>query len=243
MAYTLGPQAAAAGFRLLSFQSVTSTNSEALAHSGEDKLWFVADEQTAGRGRRGRVWTSLPGNLFASLLLKAPAPPDRCAQLSFVAALAIHDAVAPAAARIKWPNDLLIDGRKFTGILIESAKDGATVIGIGVNCAHHPDGTEHPAGDLGGRFSREQVFSALSDAMVLRLAQWRGGFASIRADWLVRASGLGEEILVRLPNRTLSGHFDSLDESGRLMLRLPDGRLEPIAAGDVFPMAREKVSA
>ncbi len=243
MATALGPRAASAGFRLLSLDTVASTNIEALARAGEDRLWVTAREQTAGRGRRGRSWASQPGNLYASLLLQTPAATARCPELSFVAALAVHDAVAPVAARIKWPNDLLIEGRKFTGILIESGRDNAVVIGIGVNCAHHPDGTDYPASDLDGRFLPEQLFAALSDAMVLRLGQWQDGFASIRADWLARASGLGEAIDVRLPNSTISGLFEDLDEAGRLMLRLPDGRLEPIAAGDVFPLVREKVTA
>src|SRR2546423_7378341 len=147
----LDPRAAAAGVRLVVHEVLGSTNAEALnlARRGEPgPLWVTARRQTAGRGRRGRTWISPPGNLYATLLLTAPAPPERWPQLSFVAALAIHDAVIAIAAglaprlAIKWPNDLLLDGAKFAGILIEGQGGGdasnAVAVGIGVNCATHP---------------------------------------------------------------------------------------------------------
>jgi BirA family biotin operon repressor/biotin-[acetyl-CoA-carboxylase] ligase len=243
----LDPAAATAGARLLSYDTIGSTNAEglALARSGEHgPLWVVAQRQTAGRGRRGRTWVSEPGNLYASLVLTDPAPPDRRAELSFVAALALHDAVGariPGLASrlvLKWPNDLLIDGCKFAGILIEG-EGGTAVVGIGVNCSHHPSGTDFPATDLataGLRASPEKVFEALSGAMTRRLEQWdRGaGFPSIRADWLKRAAGLGHDIKVTLTERTLTGRFETVDERGCLVLRLPNGATETIAAGDVL---------
>ena len=148
----LDPAASAAGVRLIERDTVGSTNTEALAlaQAGErGPLWITARRQNAGRGRRGRVWVSEPGNLYASLLLSDPSPPDRAAELSFVAALAVHDAVtsliarAPARLSLKWPNDLLFDGKKFAGILIEG-EGPAVVIGVGVNCAHHPKDTDVP---------------------------------------------------------------------------------------------------
>src|SRR5712692_7019656 len=246
----LDPRATAAGMRLVAHEVLGSTNAEALslARQGErGPLWITAERQSAGRGRRGRSWVSAPGNLYASLLLTDPAPPEHWPELSFVAALAIHDAVVEAAAAfkpllaIKWPNDLLLSGKKFAGILIEGegGEEGAVAIGIGVNCASHPADTEHPATDLaaaGAALSPQALFGALSVKMAGRLAQWnRGeGFATVRADWLARAAGIGEEIRVSLADRELSGRFEALDQAGGLVLRLPNGKTETIAAGDVF---------
>lgn len=241
--------AARAGVRLLTLEETSSTNVRALeaARDGErGPLWIVAKSQTAGRGRRGRAWTSRPGNLYASLLLTDPAPGSHVAQLSFVAALAVHDAVAETAAMLgpgltlKWPNDVLCGGAKICGILLEG-EGTAVVIGIGVNCLHHPPGTEYPATDLsaaGALVTAEGLFAALSRAMVARIAQWRRGegFAAIRNDWLKRADGLGKGIRVRLNDRETAGIFETLDETGRLALRHADGALEMIAAGDVFPL-------
>src|SRR5690242_10790158 len=158
----LDPRASAAGVRLVSHELLTSTNSEALALAGKGEggpLWITAGRQSAGRGRRGRPWVSEPGNLYATLLLTDPAPPEHWPELSFVAALAIHDAVAEVAPAIrpqlaiKWPNDLLLDSRKFAGILAEGeggerGDGGAVAVGIGVNCSSHPANTDYPATDL-----------------------------------------------------------------------------------------------
>lgn len=248
----LDPTAKAAGVRLITHDAIGSTNAEALrlARGGDrGPLWVTARSQTAGRGRRGRGWVSEPGNLYASLILTDPAPPERLAELSFVAALALHDAVGgrvPGLASrlvLKWPNDLLIDRNKFAGILVEG--EGRTVvIGIGVNCVHHPDGTEFPATDLaaaGVRATPESLFAPLTATMTVRLAQWnRGaGFAAIRADWLARAAGLGKAIRVRSGDGEVAGLFDTIDESGRLVLRLADGTMQTAAAGDVFLAARQ----
>jgi BirA family biotin operon repressor/biotin-[acetyl-CoA-carboxylase] ligase len=260
----LAPGAVAAGVGLIAYETVTSTNAEALAHAragAAGPLWVTARAQTAGRGRRGRAWVSAPGNLFATLLLTDPAPPERAAQLSFVAALATHDAIAALAPAIvarlalKWPNDVLLDGRKLAGILIEAegTRPLIVAVGIGVNCRHHPHDTELAATDLaaaGSDVTAEALFAALSGAMVARLREWQGvaageaaqgehgegaGFAAIRAAWLARA--VGGDLKVRLGARELVGRFETLDPAGRLMLRLPDGTREAIAAGEVFPVA------
>jgi BirA family biotin operon repressor/biotin-[acetyl-CoA-carboxylase] ligase len=250
----LDPTAVAAGMGLIAHDTIGSTNAQALAmaRAGErGPLWITAKRQTAGRGRRGRTWVSEPGNLYASLLLTDPAPPECCAELSFVAALALHDAIGrriPGLANrlvLKWPNDLLIDRNKFAGILIEGERANV-VIGIGVNCAHHPGGTDTPATDLaaaGVRATPDSLFTPLSAAMIVRLAQWnRGaGFAATRADWLARAADLGKPIRVKSGDGDLSGQFESLDETGRLVLRLADGTRQTVTAGDVFignPLAR-----
>jgi BirA family biotin operon repressor/biotin-[acetyl-CoA-carboxylase] ligase len=250
----LDPAAAAAGFGLSAHDTLPSTNSEALAlvRNGENgPLWVTARQQTAGRGRRGSTWISTPGNLYATLLVCDPAPAERAPQLSFVAGLAVHDAIVDRAAdlreklALKWPNDILCEGKKLAGILIESESVGvrlAVAIGIGVNCMHHPVETVFPATDLaaaGTAIAADDLFVALSGTMARRLAQWhRGlGFASIRADWLERATAIGGEMRVRLPGRELFGRGEALDERGRLILRLADGTLQTITAGDVFPVA------
>ena len=148
----LDPRATAAGVRLLTYDEIDSTNAEALRllRQGErGPLWISAQRQSAGRGRRGRKWVSVPGNLHASLLLTEPGPAEHWPQLAFVAALAVHDAIVEVAPEIrpllelKWPNDLLLSGAKFAGILIEGEggeEGGAVAIGIGVNCTAHPAG-------------------------------------------------------------------------------------------------------
>jgi len=175
----LSSAAVVAGYRLSAYGVLASTNAEALTRAGDGErgpLWVVACEQTAGRGRRGNPWVSPHGNLYATLLLTDPAPPECAPQLSFVAVLALHDAIAacaPAlkkALTLKWPNDLLCSGKKLAGILIESElADGlAVAIGIGVNCESHPAETPYPASDLkseGAVIAAEALFEALTASM------------------------------------------------------------------------------
>src|ERR1700730_11480071 len=250
----LDPRASAAGMRLHAHDEIDSTNAEALRlmRQGEHgPLWITAERQSAGRGRRGRKWISVPGNLHASLLLTDPGPVEHWPQLSFVAALAVYDAVVEVAPEIrpmlelKWPNDLLLAGAKFAGILIEGEgkeEEGAVAVGIGVNCTAHPAGTAFPATDLvagGASVSAAALFAALSVKMLGRLAQWnRGnGFATIRADWLARAAGLGENIRVGLADRELAGRFEGLDDAGCLVLIAPDCGKVVVAAGDLISFA------
>lgn len=237
--------------------TIGSSNLEAFARANvgeKGPFWIVARQQTAGHGRRGRTWVSEPGNLYASLLLDDPAPPAVVPGICFVAALALHDAIldtaqglAPAQLQLKWPNDLLLDGRKLGGILVEGSTraDGHTtaVVGIGVNCRHHPALAEYPATDLaasGFSVAPEALFSALGTRMAERLREWNRGanFASIRSAWLARGSGIGSAVEVRLANRTLNGVFETIDVAGALVLRHRDGSQETVAAGDVFPMIR-----
>jgi BirA family transcriptional regulator, biotin operon repressor / biotin---[acetyl-CoA-carboxylase] ligase len=238
-----------AGVRHITYDTLGSTNAEALklARTREfGPLWISALRQDAGRGRRGSTWVSPPGNLYASLLLSEPSPKPLAPQLSFVAALALHDALCDCAPRLgplfklKWPNDVLLGLDKLAGILIEGESEPvfAVVIGFGVNCASHPPGTAFPATDLlkaGAVVAPEALLAALAAAMLRRLGQWQAGvgFAGIRSDWLARAAGLGEDIRVRLPERELSGRFRGLDEAGRLQVEQPGG-LATVTAGEVF---------
>ncbi len=248
----LDTTAVSAGVRLIVFDAIGSTNTEALARAraGEHgQLWVVAHVQLAGRGRRGREWNSAPGNLCATLLLTDPSSPDVVAQLSFVASLAVHDAIlesAPALGprlAVKWPNDVLCDGAKISGILLEGEGVERLVValGVGLNCIRHPTDTEFPATDLaeaGAHVPADVVFRVLSRTMLQRIAQWQRGFnfSAIRADWLERADGLGKALRVRLHERELTGIFKTLDDRGRLILRRDDGGYETVTAGDVFPL-------
>ena len=251
----LHPDAEAAGARLIAHHTLGSTNAEALSRAragAHGPLWVTAAQQTAGRGRRGNVWTSEPGNLYATLLLTGAAPPAHLPELCFVVALAVRDSIvdmAPQLAaklKLKWPNDLLLDGAKLAGILIEAESVGGLTVaaaGIGMNCAHHPDNLAYPATSLataGAAIAPDALLPALSHAMVSRLAQWgRGsGFAAIRAEWLKHAANIGGDIHVRLAGRELSGRFETLDRMGRLMLRLPAGNLEAITVGELFAPAQ-----
>jgi BirA family transcriptional regulator, biotin operon repressor / biotin---[acetyl-CoA-carboxylase] ligase len=249
----LDPRAVEAGVRLETLVTVSSTNSEARARARQGEagpLWITAVTQTEGRGRMDRSWVSPPGNLYASLLLREPAPSERAPELAFVAALALRDAVVaetPALApqlAFKWPNDLLLTGKKCAGILIEGeAEPGSglsVVIGIGVNCASHPPAAAYPATDLhahGAVIAPDQLFQRLSGTMCRRTAQWDcgRGFPAILADWLAAAHGVGEEITVRNGGGEKHGRFAGLDRSGRLILDLHGGGTEKISAGDIFP--------
>lgn len=230
--------------------ALVSTNDEALscARSGDPgRLWITAATQSGGRGRNGRVWTSEQGNLFASLLLIDPAPLSRAAELGFVTSLALASALRALLGgdpplRIKWPNDILYDGAKIAGVLLESAalpRGFACIVGVGVNCRSHPQDTLYPATDLtaaaGRAIAPDGVLEALAAAMAHWLGVWSKGkdFESVRAAWLAHAAGLGGPIRVARPNETLEGVFQTIDATGRLILRQGAGE-RAIDAGDVF---------
>ena len=237
---------------IVRFTEIGSTNEEGLARLSRGEslpVWLVADIQTAGRGRRGRPWTSELGNLFASVILPNPAPVANLAQLCFVAGLALRDAVIAAAPllatdtlKLKWPNDLILNGGKLAGILVEGASDPAgracAVVGFGVNCLHHPDDLPYPATSLeaaGAPAAPDRVLEALDTAMAVRLNQWNGGngFPSIRSDWMRHAFAIGDAVTVKVGEREVTGRFESIDARGAMMLRRKDGIAEIITAGDV----------
>jgi BirA family biotin operon repressor/biotin-[acetyl-CoA-carboxylase] ligase len=240
------------GFRLHRYETLGSTNDEArrLARDGAPEgtlVWSLA--QSAGKGRRGRVWMSPPGNLYLSLVQRPAGPPAQAAQLGFVAAIALGDALDQLAGpvpglRYKWPNDLLIAGRKIAGILLEAETAAAdatdfVIIGIGVNLVSAPRDVEFPATSLAEAGCVGVIPPRLLEAFVGRFAGWAErwrdeGFAPVRVAWLMRASGLGEGIRVRLERQTFDGRFLDLDQDGALLLDGAEGHRR-IAAGEVFP--------
>ncbi len=258
----LGPYAQTRGYRLEHHASLASTNDECMARAragDAGNLWIVADAQTKGRGRMARPWASPPGNLYASLLLIDPSPQSLAPQLGFVAGVALATAVrkclpANVDVRLKWPNDLLIDGAKISGLLVDATQlPGnvfACVIGFGVNCASHPSDTPYPATSLaahGGRADPSALFAALSDETPRWLDLWARGdnFDAIRKAWLALALPPGSPLRVKSGETISEGHFASLDANGRLMLDCA-GMIKTFDAGDVFPAqpsTPEKTSA
>lgn len=239
---------------VLILDETDSTNAEARrrAEAGEvEPLWIAARRQTAGRGRRGRKWESESGNLASTLLLLTRKSPAEAAQLTFAASLAVADLldryVPPALVTIKWPNDVLLDGRKTSGILIESgpAPSGGLwlAIGIGVNLSQTPGETERPATCIAEHLNQgvasaptvDEAAKALAETFGVWLDRWTTlGFQPILDAWTARTPGLHGPCTARLTNETLSGMADGVEADGSLRLKLPDGSLRVISAGDVF---------
>ncbi|MBV9563999.1 MAG: biotin--[acetyl-CoA-carboxylase] ligase [Bradyrhizobium sp.] len=258
MTFTLGPRAASGGYKLAAFDQVGSTNVEAMARARDGErgpMWFVTSEQTAGRGRRQRAWIAPRGNLAASILETMNVSPAVAATLGFAAGLSEAAALrkvsveaalrlGPAAPdyKLKWPNDVLANGRKLVGISLEAEAIGdrlAVIVGIGTNIIAAPEGTPTPAvslAALGVQIGAEELFAALSDCWVEYLEIWDNGrgFAEIRRLWLERAVGVGQPVAVKSDGATIEGIFETIDAQGCLLLRTKAGRLMPITAGDVY---------
>jgi len=263
--FALGPKARAAGYRLAGFDEIGSTNNEALAAAAAGDpggIWFAALRQTAGRGRRGRAWESPSGNLAASLLIVPDVDPNLLATLGFVAGVAMQGAFArllpKGAVRIgidgadafdgsgrvalKWPNDVLADGAKIAGILLEMGKTPsgghAIVIGIGVNVVAAPTGLPYPASSLrslGYERSAETVFESLAESWVDAFGLWADGRGTneILARWRAGAAGIGAPVAVTQDGQVRRGIFETIDSSGRLVMRDDSGARIVITAGDV----------
>ena len=260
MAFSLGPRAISAGYRLAAFDHIGSTNAEALARARDGErgpMWFVTSEQTAGRGRRHRPWIAPRGNLASSILEVIDASPAVAATLGFAAGLALEAALQKVSVEaslraagsdhmkfsLKWPNDVLAGRQKLAGILLEAevvAGDRlAVVVGIGTNVIAAPEATPTPATSLaalGVHIGAEELFAVLSDSW----AEFRGiwdqgrGFGEIRRLWLERAAGLGEPVAIQAGGSAVEGTFDTIDDTGCLMVRTADGKRVPISAGDVY---------
>jgi BirA family transcriptional regulator, biotin operon repressor / biotin---[acetyl-CoA-carboxylase] ligase len=243
-------------YRLITLDTVDSTNAEArrLAAMGEqqapDGTLVWAQEQTAGRGRRGRKWHSPRGNLYCSLILRPEVPAEKAAQLSFVGALAVCDAlsaIGPPGHMIqcKWPNDILLNGDKVGGLLLEAETGGGgtpdwVIMGLGINVAQHPSRVEFSATSLrasGWVVTEIDCLDAFSRHFMTWANTWLDqGFGAIRKNWLWRCKGIGDKIEVRLAKQTMKGIFKDIDQDGALLLKT--GRSEHrITAGDVFFVA------
>lgn len=261
MAFSLAPTATLDGYRLEAHETVGSTNALALerARQGDPgRLWIVSKRQESGRGRRGRAWESPYGNLAATLLWVGRGELKLAATLGFVAGLAVSDALAAVVPQgrvgvdgggqggtrfeLKWPNDVLADGAKLVGILLESSllDDDcyALAIGIGVNVVAHPEGLPYPAislAGLGSNADAETLFLALSDAWNANARDWNEGrgLARIRDRWLTRAAGLGSDVAVRVDGNVVRGVFETIDDDCRFVIRSQSGEAVRIAAGDV----------
>ncbi|MBL8806595.1 MAG: biotin--[acetyl-CoA-carboxylase] ligase [Rhodospirillales bacterium] len=247
-------QAAAAirlppAYRLVALDAAGSTNDEArtLARDGAaDGTIVWARTQSAGRGRQGREWSSPPGNLYMSLVLRPDCPPREAVQLAFVAALGAGGMIGPharpaAPLRFKWPNDILLGARKVAGILLEAEGQGERldfmILGLGVNLVSHPANARIPATDIreatGETLAPEAALEGFARHFMDWVTRWHeGGFAPVREAWIAHAAGLGERIEVRLPAETTHGTFAGLDGHGALLLDTAQGR-RTIAAGDV----------
>jgi len=243
------------GWDLVEMERVDSTNDEAKrrAEQGAEAgtvIW--ASEQACGRGRRGREWISLPGNLYCSVLLRPDCLPSLAHQAAFVAALATGEALETFLKEdrdlsFKWPNDILVRDRKIAGILLESATSAGSanggrldwlVAGIGVNVAHHPEQVIYPATSLGAEGGRDVSLESLLEALLGRLFAWlqrwrESGFEPVREAWLARAARIGQAIHVRIEDKVLSGVFRDLDADGALLIEA-DGALRRVTAGDLF---------
>jgi BirA family biotin operon repressor/biotin-[acetyl-CoA-carboxylase] ligase len=242
------------GYGHLPLGTVTSTSDEARARRGDlpGPTWITAAHQTAARGRRGRAWSNPEGNFAGTLVLPQVTDLAQAALRSFVAALALDEAFSrltgrPAACALKWPNDVLLNGGKVAGILLESLTErgrlAGLAIGIGVNLARAPErealepGAVAPVslmGETGLAVTPADFLETLAPAYARWEAQFtRYGFAPIRTAWLARAARLGEAVTARLPNETITGTFRTVDAGGQLVLSTPNGE-RCIAAGDVF---------
>lgn len=233
---------------------IDSTNAEARrrADAGDvSSQWIVARRQSAGRGRRGRNWESEGGNLFSTLLHLTQKSPAEAAQVTFVAALAVADLLdafaAPGSVSIKWPNDAMLAGQKASGILIESGthETGALwlAVGIGVNLAHAPEGTERPATSLSAHLRSDIAYppsidaaaTVLAEAFAVWMERWESlGFQPILDAWTARTNGLEGPCVARLGHETVEGTAEGVAPDGALRLRTADGALRLISAGDVF---------
>jgi len=260
MTFSLCPRATSAGYRLAAFDQIGSTNAEAIARARDGErgpMWFVTSEQTAGRGRRHRPWIAPRGNLASSILEVIDVSPAVAATLGFAAGLALEAALQKVSVEaslraagsdhmkfsLKWPNDVLAGPQKLAGILLEAeaVADGrlAVVVGIGINVIAAPEGTPTPATSLaalGINIGAEELFTVLSDSWAEFRGIWdRGrGFGEIRRLWLERATGLERGVAVHTGGSIVEGIFDTIDESGCMIVRTLDGKRVPISAGDVY---------
>ncbi|MEO9968940.1 MAG: biotin--[acetyl-CoA-carboxylase] ligase [Hyphomonadaceae bacterium] len=229
-------------------EEIDSTNEEAkrIARAGHfSDQWIAAKAQTAGRGRAGRAWVSPAGNLYTTALFSWSGSISEATRIPFVAALSVSDVVAQlapqSAPKLKWPNDVRCHGAKISGTLIETGEHAIgrwIAAGIGVNIVHAPEGLDQDTtsiADLRGDLlvDAQAVLDALRSAFAMRLSQAIEDFAITRQAWLERADGLGETVHIKCDDTIVEGIFADMDETGALLLRLPNGSIKTIRTGDV----------
>lgn len=238
------------GCGLHAFDQIGSTSEEArrLAEEGAPDRTFVwAREQSSGRGRHGREWTSPPGNLYLSMLFRPQCRVAEAPQLGFAVGAAMASAIrdmTDVPVTLKWPNDLVFEGKKLSGILLDSADDGKggvawVVAGIGVNVAVAPDMLPDATSlrAIGAEIEVETLLETFLMKLLPLLDEWKhDGFAPIRFRWSELAFDFGTPISVKLPDGEISGRFEGIDAAGNLAVRY-DGSLRYVAAGDVFPLS------
>lgn len=249
IAISLSPSAQ---WRLKIYDELTSTNDHirALASAGEPEyLAVMARRQTAGRGSRGRNWESPPGNLAISVLLRPTERARDVGQWALLAGVALAealDATPGGRLTLKWPNDLLYDGNKLAGILVEAEPDHASgiawvILGLGVNLATAPALADRETAVLDGAASPETVaWRVLERIYAWRQERRHGGFAPIRARWLRLAQPLGTAMTVKLPRGEIAGAFAGLNEDGNLLLQTPNGRVQAVVAGEIWTQPSPK---
>ncbi|MDE1151213.1 MAG: biotin--[acetyl-CoA-carboxylase] ligase [Micavibrio sp.] len=233
---------------IVELQTVGSTNSYArdLAKDGAQPFTIVwSHEQTAGKGRQGNVWVSNRGNLFMTVILRPNIAAPLTGQLSFIAAVALAETLKELLPQmvnidLKWPNDLLLNGKKAAGILLESEINGHkpvewVIVGMGVNVSHNPDGATCLRSLGLDTLEIGQLLEKLAMKLKSIYDLWqKNGFAPIRQEWLRYSHAIGTVINVRLPKETLTGKFMGIDAQGALQLDMPDGTTKNIASGEVF---------
>ena len=219
-------------WKKFTFETVDSTNKVAADYPIGSVI--IANSQTSGRGRYGHTWVSDKGNLYLSAVLKTYG--TQTPLMAFVVAVAVAETLSKAGidVQLKWPNDVLLDGAKLAGILLEQ-NDDKLIVGIGVNCISCPNDLPYPVAHLNGKISAIE----LQDLIMQHLNNWIQlfevkGFLSVYHEWKKYAIGIGKTITVRLPNETLTGIFRDLSESGALILELPDNTVKYVTAGVVF---------
>lgn len=245
-------EALPAPFRVIGYDRLGSTNDQAKRFAREGAghgLAVWAREQTHGRGRQGRDWRSPPGNLYLSVVLQPAVAPERLGEIGFVAVIAVAEAIAeqvatPGLVRLKWPNDLLLDGGKVAGILMETESSAAgvdwVVLGVGINLVTAPTGLPYRAVAV-GEFAPVPESATMAAAVLRRLAAlwpaWiEDGFGPLRAAWLARGHRPGDRLAVRQGDGHIEGSFIDLDGDGALVIATSAGTTR-IMAGDVFPLA------
>jgi BirA family biotin operon repressor/biotin-[acetyl-CoA-carboxylase] ligase len=229
---------------------VDSTNAEAarIAPTLAGPTWILAQKQTAGRGRRGRAWVDPSGNFAATLVMRPTETPDKIALRSFTTSLALHETFVAVTGRsagfaLKWPNDVLLNGGKIAGILLENVSGAHLAIGIGVNLMHAPasadiDPNAVPPVSLMSETGADVTPEDFLDVLAPKFTHWEHqfttyGFAPIREAWLARAARLGEVITARTGTSEITGTFETVDAAGQLVLSTPKGR-QNITAADIF---------